>query len=231
MKKYIVSLEDNSLEIELSELTESNIFDKVEKKFSLIGTFIKKLAFVKSLDIYTLTLTKRGYSITLLVKEIKEVKTLGGLDISRFNNEIDKLLNGEIDTIYLEKIGKDEIDDALGKKNFKYFETDNDNTIITYFYGHIDWDFNDNGEYINRLNVALDVEDFSIEIILEDGYSRLEDLADARTKIATKNKEIEALDIKISNLQEEIEQAEDDKRDLESDIENIESDITNTTYY
>jgi DNA repair exonuclease SbcCD ATPase subunit len=117
------------------------------------------------------------------------------------------------------------LENALINKGFSEFGKDNDNDDeIIYYFGHDDWDVNDDREYFNRLNVKYDLTDLSIEIDLEDGFSKIEDYTAAKKEIQEKKEEIEEIDRQISNL-------EDKKRDLEGDIEDLENDLSSDLYY
>lgn len=225
MKKYLVTLDENSIEIVVDSLTESNIYNDVSEKFGLFGTYIMNLKFIQSMNIHTLTLTKRGSATTLLIKEVVKETQTSSFDIQKFNADIDKLLNGNTSYVNVKNISKYDLDTALINKGFTEFgkDTDNDDEII-YYFGHEDWDVNDDGEYFNRLNVKFDLRDLSVEIDLEDGYSKIEDFKAAKKEIEEKKKEIAAIDIQIEKL-------EDEKRDLESDIEDLESELSTDLYY
>ena len=229
MKKYLVTLDENSIEIVVDSLTESNVYNAVSEKFGLFGTYIMNLKFIQSMNIHTLTLTKRGSATTLLIKEVvkevvKETQT-STFDIQKFNADIDSLLNGGTNYVNVKNVSKYHLDTALINKGFTEFgkDTDNDDEII-YYFGHEDWDVNDDGEYFNRLNVKFDLTDLSVEIDLEDGYSKIEDFKAAKKEILEKRTEIVA-------IEKQIEKLEDEKRDLESDIEDLESDLSSDLYY
>ena len=225
MKKYIVSLDDNSVEIELNNLTESEVYNKVNEKFSLFGSYTMNLKFIQSMNIHTLTLTKRGSATTLLIKEVFKETQTSSFDIQKFNADIDSLLSGGTTSIYVKNVSKYDLENALINKGFTEFgkDTDNDDEII-YYFGHEDWDVNDDREYFNRLNVKYDLTDLSVEIDLEDGYSKLEDFKAAKKEIQEKKEEIEAIDRQIEKL-------EDEKRDFEAEIEDIESELSSDLYY
>ena len=225
MKKYLVTLDENSIEIEVDSLTESNIYNAVSEKFGLFGTYIMNLKFVKSMNIHTLILTKRGSATTLLIKEVVKETQTSTFDIQKFNADIDKLLNGGTTYVNVKNVSKYDLDTALINKGFTEFgkDTDNDDEII-YYFGHEDWDVNDYGEYFNRLNVKFDLTDLSVEIDLEDGYSKLEDFKAAKKEILDKKTEIVA-------IEKQIEKLEDEKSNLESDIEDLESELSSDLYY
>ena len=225
MKKYLVTLDENSIEIVVDSLTESIIYNDVSEKFGLFGTYIMNLKFIQSMNIHTLTLTKRGSATTLLIKEVVKETQTSTFDIQKFNADIDSLLNGGTTYVNVKNVSKYDLDTALINKGFTEFgkDTDNDDEII-YYFGHEDWDVNDNNEYFNRLNVKFYLTDLSVEIDLEDGYSKLEDFKAAKKEIEEKKEEIAAIDIQIEKL-------EDEKRDLENDIEDLESDLSSDLYY
>jgi hypothetical protein len=225
MKKYLVTLDENSIEIEVDNLTENNIYNAVNEKFELFGTYTMKLKFVKSMNIHTLTLTKRGSATTLLIKEIVEETIKSSFDVEKFNADIDKLLNGDTEYVNIQSASKEDLEDALNKKDFNNFgkDYDNDNEII-YYYGHKDWDVNNNQEYKNRLNVTFNLNDLSIELSLEDGYSVLKNFKETK-------KEIEDKQDKISFIEKQIEKLIDEKNDLENDIEDLESELSSNLYY
>ena len=225
MKKYLVTLDENSIEIVVDSLTESIIYNDVSEKFGLFGTYIMNLKFIQSMNIHTLTLTKRGSATTLLIKEVVKETQTSTFDIQKFNSDIDSLLNGGTNYVNVKNVSKYDLDTALINKGFTEFgkDTDNDDEII-YYFGHEDWDVNDNNEYFNRLNVKFYLTDLSVEIDLEDGYSKLEDFKAAKKEIEEKKEEIAAIDIQIEKL-------EDEKRDLENDIEDLESDLSSDLYY
>ena len=225
MKKYLVTLDDNSIEIELNYLTESEVYSKVNEKFSLFGSYTMNLKFIQSMNIHTLTLTKRGSATTLLIKEVVKETQTSSFDIQKFNADIDSLLKGGTTSIYVKNVSKYDLENALINKGFSEFgkDTDNEDEVI-YYFGHKDWDINNNGEYFNRLNVKYDLTDLSIEIDLEDGYSKLEDFKAAKKEIEEKKEEIEDIDRQISNL-------EDKRRDLEGEIEDLENDLSENLYY
>ena len=228
MKKYLVTLDENSIEIVVDSLTESIIYNDVSEKFGLFGTYIMNLKFIQSMNIHTLTLTKRGSATTLLIKEVvkevvKETQT-STFNIQKFNSDIDKLLNGGTTYFNVKNVSKYDLDTALINKGFTEFGKDTDNDEIIYYFGHEDWDVNDNNEYFNRLNVKFYLTDLSVEIDLEDGYSKLEDFKAAKKEILEKRTEIVA-------IEKQIEKLEDEKRDLENDIEDLENDLSSDLYY
>ena len=225
MKKYLVTLDENSIEIVVDSLTESIIYNDVSEKFGLFGTYIMNLKFIQSMNIHTLTLTKRGSATTLLIKEVVKETQTSTFDIQKFNADIDSLLNGGTTYVNVKNVSKYDLDTALINKGFTEFgkDTDNDDEII-YYFGHEDWDVNDNNEYFNRLNVKFYLTDLSVEIDLEDGYSKLEDFKAAKKEILEKRTEIVA-------IEKQIEKLEDEKRDLENDIEDLENDLSSDLYY
>lgn len=225
MKKYLVTLDENSIEIEVDSLTESNIYNAVSEKFGLFGTYIMNLKFVKSMNIHTLILTKRGSATTLLIKEVVKETQTSTFDIQKFNADIDKLLNGGTTYVNVKNVSKYDLENVLIHKGFTEFGKDTDNgDEIIYYFGHKDWDVNDDGEYFNRLNVKFDLTDLSVEIDLEDGYSKLEDFKAAKKEILDKKTEIVA-------IEKQIEKLEDEKSNLESDIEDLESELSSDLYY
>lgn len=225
MKKYLVTLDETSIEIEVDNLTESNIYNTVSEKFGLFGSYTMNLKFVKAMNIHTLTLTKRGSATTLLIKEVVKETQISTFDIQKFNTDIDKLLSGNTTYVNVKNISKYDLDTALINKGFTEFgkDTDDDDEII-YYFGHKDWDVNDDGEYFNRLNVKFDLTDLSVKIDLEDGYSKIEDFKAAKKEIDEKKQEIAA-------IEKQIEKLEDEKRDLEIDIEDLESELSSDLYY
>lgn len=224
MKKYIVTLDDNSIEIELNYLTESEVYSKVNEKFSLFGSYTMNLKFIQSMNIHTLTLTKRGSATTLLIKEIIEEIKKPSFAFEKKEFDIDSLLNGSKSSISVRQVSKYDIENALIDKGFIEFGKDSYDDEIIYYFGHKDWDVNDNGEYFNRLNVKFYLTDLSVEIDLEDGFSKIEDYTAAKKEIQEKKEEIEEIDRQISNL-------EDKKRDLEDEIENLENSLSSDLYY
>ena len=231
MKKYLVTLgNDNSIEIEVEKLTETDIYNKVESKFGLFGNYSMCLQYIKSMDIHTLTLTKRGSQAILLIKEVVKDNNKSSFDIDKFNAEIDKLIKGEVFSIYLKNVSVDELEAVLVKGDFTNFDSDSDGDIKIYYFAHKDWEVNDNGEYCNRLNVNFDLRDLSVEINLEDGASKIKDFEDTKRKIDEKKLEIDKINDRIEELESTISSLQIEKEDLDNEIDSLENDLTYDTY-
>lgn len=218
MKKYLVSSNDDSLEIELEKLTETDIFNKIQSKFGLVGNYAMTLMFIKVMDIYSFTITKRGTATTFLIKEMKNnVPSLSNNNLSnldKFVNLLEELLNGEIDTIDLEKISKSDLEEKLSQKGFDIFDSCTNDDCITHYYIHEDWKLDDYNDYFNRLNVEYNLSDLSLTISLEEIPEVLENLKDIKYSINKKRNELDSLEEEINNLS-------DKKNCLESEIEDM----------
>jgi len=234
MKKYLVLSNDDfleiELEIELEKLTETDIFNKIQSKFGLVGNYAMTLMFIKVMDIYSFTITKRGTATTFLIKEIKDsVPPLSNNNLSnldKFDNLLEELLNGEIDTINLEKISKSDLEDKLKQKGFDILDSYIENECITYYYSHDEWKLDDDNDYFNRLNVEYNLSDLSLTIFLEEIPEVLENLKDIKYSINKKRNELDSLEEEINNLS-------DKKNCLESEIEDMISTFRseNNNYY
>lgn len=224
MKKYLVSLDDDSIEIEVEKLTETDVCNKVENKFGLFGNYSSNLKHIKNMDIYTLTFTKRGSNIVLLIKEIVKESNKSSFDIEDFYSTLDDLLKGNISSISLKNISADDLKGALEKKGFINYNDDTNDDVRIYYFAHTDWEIGNNNEYCDRLNVNFDIRDLSIEISLECGFKKLKEFENNKKEIEKKLLEIESIDMQIAGLEEV-------KEVLQSDISNLEDEITNEVFY
>lgn len=232
MKKYIVTLDNDSVEIEVENLTESSVMSKVEDRFSLIGNFGMELKYIPVMDIHTLTLTKRGTNKIILIKEIVKDNKKEIFDENKFLNEIDSLLNGEIIEVILSNIRLDTIKSLLENKGLFSIDDDYDSDSKTFYFCHKDWEVKkDSGEYCNRLNVVYYINDSSIDISLEDDYEVIARLNELKININSKNKDLEEVYKRIEETKSLLQELECESQDLEDEIASIEDDFDCSTYY
>jgi hypothetical protein len=225
MTKYIVSDSNNSIEIEIDNLVEETLLEKIADKFQLFGSFSKKLSYISLMDIYTFTLHKRGIATTLIIKKVLEQSTID--NSSLILTKLDELIKGNISHFELKRVGRDDIENLLTSNNYKLIDTDRDENEIIDYYCHDNWETlsegEGNGEYVNRLNVSFDLSNFTVCFELEENVDVFAELNQDKKDIERFINEIEEIEEKISIL-------ENDKLNISNRISDIEHKSRNTFY-
>jgi hypothetical protein len=200
--KYIVSLDDKSIEIDLDVLNEENLFNAVSNFFSLPSSSMK-LSFVKDIDIWLLTIGKRLNTV-LCIKRLygDEEKKDTGIDI--INTKLEKLLKGEISYFQISNVSKDKIDKFLVLKSFIQLESDYDSDIIRYYYAHPDWEIEEDGEYVNRLNLSFDISSLITEFQLELDATNIKEYKEKKLILDESRERYEVLKNELSILEDTI---------------------------